>query len=448
MVEAVSALGTTSYKVNALGQRKRKTNSLGDTVFHYDLQGRLIAETSRSGALVREYIYLGDMPVAVALPGPWEAIIDNIDAGFSSTGFWSTQEFPGKYGPDHLLSNQGSSTATWSFEVPATGTYNVYAWWTPHGSGANVTFTVNHAGGATPFVRSLVTDGGQWNLLGSFTFNQGPTYNVTQTVATAGWVTADAVRVEPVQQQASGTHYIHVDHLNTPRAIYDANQQLRWRWEQAEPFGANVPDENPSSLGALEYPGRLPGQYFDKETNLHYNYFRDYDSAIGRYIQSDPIGLDGGLNTYAYVNGSPLTKFDLLGLAAYCKKSCKELIKPIYDMLTSLNSTAYPRGKCTVKCEKLWRGRGRTIGSTVVLNESDYGEVDRDSNLITYIWTLAHELRHCRAGPLAWSGFGSSDPDSLIYNPAHGALDQEAERDAWTVLPNAQKLFTKKEPCC
>ena len=66
----------------------------------------------------------------------------------------------------------------------------------------------------------------------------------------------------------------------------------------------------------------------------------------------------------------------------------------------------------------------------------------------TYIWTLAHELRHCRAGPLAWSGFGSSDPDSLIYNPAHGALDQEAERDAWTVLPNAQKLFTKKEPCC
>jgi RHS repeat-associated protein len=58
-----------------------------------------------------------------------------------------------------------------------------------------------------------------------------------------------------------------------------------------------VPDENPSGLGAFEFPLRYPGQYFDKETNLHFNYFRDYDPAIGRYTQSDPIGLRGGLNT-------------------------------------------------------------------------------------------------------------------------------------------------------
>jgi len=65
MVQATSTIGTTGYQVNALGQRVRKTNSLGDTVFHYDTGGRLIAETTAAGALKRELIYLGDIPVGV-----------------------------------------------------------------------------------------------------------------------------------------------------------------------------------------------------------------------------------------------------------------------------------------------------------------------------------------------------------------------------------------------
>ena len=75
-----------------------------------------------------------------------------------------------------------------------------------------------------------------------------------------------------------------------------------------------MPDENPSGLGAFELPLRLPGQYFDKETNLHYNYYRDYDPNIGGYKESDLIGLEGGLNTYAYVRGNPMTYFDPDGL--------------------------------------------------------------------------------------------------------------------------------------
>jgi len=58
----------------------------------------------------------------------------------------------------------------------------------------------------------------------------------------------------------------------------------------------------------------LPGQYFDQETNLHYNYFRDYDPTTGRYVESDPIGLKGGLNTYEYVDGNTLTLIDPEGL--------------------------------------------------------------------------------------------------------------------------------------
>jgi RHS repeat-associated protein len=86
-----------------------------------------------------------------------------------------------------------------------------------------------------------------------------------------------------------------------------------WRWDQQEPFGVNVPDENPSALGVFEFPLRFPGQYADKETNLSYNYFRDYDAGIGRYAESDPLGLQAGLNTYLYAM-VPLAQFDLYGL--------------------------------------------------------------------------------------------------------------------------------------
>ena len=62
------------------------------------------------------------------------------------------------------------------------------------------------------------------------------------------------------------------------------------------------------------YNLRFPGQYYDQETGKHYNYFRDYDPAIGRYVESDPIGLRGGTNTYGYVGGSPFSKSDRNGL--------------------------------------------------------------------------------------------------------------------------------------
>jgi RHS repeat-associated protein len=88
-----------------------------------------------------------------------------------------------------------------------------------------------------------------------------------------------------------------------------------WQWDNLDPFGVNAPNENPSGQGTFRYALRFPGQYYDVEVGTHHNYFRDYDPAIGRYEQSDPMGILGGVNTYVYVGGNPIGALDPYGLA-------------------------------------------------------------------------------------------------------------------------------------
>lgn len=76
-----------------------------------------------------------------------------------------------------------------------------------------------------------------------------------------------------------------------------------------------LPDEDADGDSqAFQFDMRFPGQLWDADTALHYNYFRDYDPAVGRYVESDPIGLDGGVSTFAYGGENPITNTDPLGL--------------------------------------------------------------------------------------------------------------------------------------
>jgi len=103
-------------------------------------------------------------------------------------------------------------------------------------------------------------------------------------------------------------YFVHNDHLGTPQTISDKDQQIVWQADY-EPFGtAQVTTEE------LEINIRFPGQYYDEETGLHYNYFRMYDPSTGRYLESDPIGLGGGLNTYLYADSNPFLNSDPYGL--------------------------------------------------------------------------------------------------------------------------------------
>ena len=92
-------------------------------------------------------------------------------------------------------------------------------------------------------------------------------------------------------------YYIHTDQVMQPQKMTDASGTVVWD-RVATPFGVEV-----SATGALTQALRFAGQLHDSETSLNQNWYRDYDPYLGRYVQSDPIGLMGGINTYAYVSG-------------------------------------------------------------------------------------------------------------------------------------------------
>ncbi len=113
---------------------------------------------------------------------------------------------------------------------------------------------------------------------------------------------------------AEAVLYLRTDELATPREARNVTGTVVWSWTSAA-FGDTNPAEDPDGNGQRTIVNlRFPGQYADQEAGLHYNGHRSYDPATGRYLESDPIGLMGGANTFAYVFLSPLMLADPLGL--------------------------------------------------------------------------------------------------------------------------------------
>ena len=190
------------------------------------------------------------------------------------------------------------------------GSFDVYAKWTQDPShSSDATYTLNHASGQTIVTVNQQDSGTGWNLLGSVTFDEDG--NVELVPGTSGEVVADAIKFVSTTSGTNDVYYIHSNHLDTPQVITDSSKTVVWSADY-DPFGsANV------TVNTLTNNLRFPGQYFDSESGLHYNYFRDYNPSIGRYMQSDPIGLQGGLNTYSYVGLNPIRYFDLYGLEVW-----------------------------------------------------------------------------------------------------------------------------------
>lgn len=159
---------------------------------------------------------------------------------------------------------------------------------------------------------SIYDEAGQW--LANFN-------SFGQVEQQAIWL--DSFPVALVTAASSEGHvlaYVQPDHLGTPRTVIDEARNVAvWEWNsRIEAFGNQSPNFDPDSDGVqFALAMRFPGQRYDASSGLHYNYFRNYDASTGRYIESDPIGLQGSMSTYGYVDGNPLRWSDPLGLVRW-----------------------------------------------------------------------------------------------------------------------------------
>jgi RHS repeat-associated protein len=104
--------------------------------------------------------------------------------------------------------------------------------------------------------------------------------------------------------------YLHGNNLGSPKVATNASQTVLWRLTTL-PYGETLVTSGTSPTNL-----RFPGQYYDAETGFNHNVNRDYAPGLGRYLESDSIGVAGGLNTYLYVQARPMNFSDPLGLFA------------------------------------------------------------------------------------------------------------------------------------
>jgi RHS repeat-associated protein len=193
----------------------------------------------------------------------------------------------------------------------------------PANNGSPATFTYNKAGrlasvAGSPLAATFVYDAfgqrfsktnpGETAIL--YAYNQASTLiEENNNGAITDYVYADG---RPITALAVGrglpqTDYVLADRLGTPQLVSSATGSTVWSTTY-QPFGTTG-----NITGSITQDLRFPGQYSDVETGFRYNINRDYMPNIGRYLETDPIGLAGGLNPYGYVGGNPLARIDRNG---------------------------------------------------------------------------------------------------------------------------------------
>jgi len=190
---------------------------------------------------------------------------------------------------------------------------------------------------------------------------------------------------------ASVVNFVIGDGLGTPRVVIDGTGTAIWSWAyQGNPFG----EQQPTSSTGYVLNLRFPGQYYDAESGLFHNGFRDYCQVCGRYIQSDPIGLAGGISTYATDLNNPLSYNDPLGLRSPTPGEIA-MLSPIFNNTVDFSTVDIKSGGGMDP--RAWgpiaTGNAVTLGDTIHFPSSGYQSDFSTASLSDQAW-LVHEMTH------------------------------------------------------
>jgi len=284
-----------TYEYDALSRLIRQTGNTSTRLWEYDANSNRIFE--QSGAVVYPYTIEANSNRLLRVAGPvvkdyaYDAAGNTLSDGmldfsWNAAGRLSSVSSGGEAKVFSLYNGHGERTLKWHYQGRKT----------------------------VPTIFVFDSDG---KIIGDYSqsenIRESNVWRLNQETVWLGDIPVAVIKqtapTEPVE-----IYTIDADHLNTPQVIVDSTGTPVWLRHNRNAFGDNLPHEDHDGDGRLfKYNLRFAGQYFDTETNLHYNYFRDYEPATGRYLSSDPIGLTGGLNTYGYVLQNPLSFIDPTG---------------------------------------------------------------------------------------------------------------------------------------
>jgi RHS repeat-associated protein len=246
--------------------------------------------------------------------------------------------------------------------------------------------------------------------------------------------------------------FVETDQLGTPRAvIHPTKNTIVWRWDlNNTTFGEHAPSTDPDANG-INYTLnlRFPGQVFDPVSGMDYNYRRDFDPSVGRYLESDPTGQAGGVSTYGYVNGTPLTSFDPNGLFdVRARYSC-----------TPLGGCGYTyRFSFQTSCVGAYAGRfkgavaGFAISRVGGLPAAAYTELSRGEKVIAHFDakpTGSSEVPSFERKGVCLCARADGDFKRILEEKFPGQLDAEfSPEDAQSILDAFEQNLFKKERAC